>query len=452
MKKYSFQFLLCYALLGALTACGSSEVSTPESPKWLSAFDSACSSSAVTPLSPGVALYVDYSTCNKLGQDSKFFQALEPTFVKLSTAYFSIKGSNIESEDLNKQGVYERLRNINEVNYADLKKAVSMIADGSQESVLLTDGEYFTQSMAKGNENNPWLAEALKIWLMKGLDVHIFVEPYNETNNSKVYHKKRFYIIFTDDFKTNNVYSRIKKTVNIKSFPQIDEFRISTRSFQTNGIAQNHTEYNPILQCKSISNSNRYEIVDWNGCDWATIEQYIVNAVDSQTGDVLPNGDPIITLHTGKYSSSDCFQITTIGLKFYDINQEYADFYNAKEGGYELETYSQSFTDIPHFMLIDNDEFINNGDINIYFDRMWFTPDYLTGNPYNYFKVDVVIDSIRPAFDRHREKFTFESICNPNHQNESVVASIDQCLADDDIVEKIQSQVLYSIYIKSESK
>ena len=141
-------------------------------------------------------LYVDYSTCTKLGQNSTFFQALEPTFTQLTTNYYSIKGSYIKEENLQDSSVYLRLRNINEINYAELRLAAEQIANGNSEAVFLTDGEYFTQNTAKGHENDPWLTDALKKWILKGHDIHILSEPYVEGGR---FNKKRFYILFTDD-------------------------------------------------------------------------------------------------------------------------------------------------------------------------------------------------------------------------------------------------------------
>ena len=103
-------------------------------------------------------------------------------------------------------------------------------------------------------------------------------------------------------------------------------------------------------------------------------------------------------------------------------------------------------------MLIDEDEFKSHSNINIYFNRKWFDPNNLTGNPYNYFKIDIVITGVKSIFDHHREKFEFESICNIGNKNVSVATSIDQCLADHDAMDMTKDQVVYTIYVKSERK
>lgn len=446
LKWQKQNWLAAIVVTGVLCSCHSG-IPTPADTRYISDFHTTNFTSPVSCLDSGLVLYVDCSTCNKLGQNSTFFQALEPAFVNLATSYFSIKGTEIVEEDLN---VYSLLRNIQEVNYADLRKAAMQIANGTQEAVLLTDGEYFTQNMARGNENNPWLAEALKIWILKGYDIHIFAEPYDEVNRGKTYHKKRFYIIFTDDRKENNVYDRIVNTVDLDTFPDVDEFHLSISAPQMKGNGNNSAVYNRTLQCKA-QGYGTYEIADWYGCDWGTIEKYIINACDPETGEPLENGENIISLGMDRNSFGG-YRITDIDLKVYDINQEYADYYLAKENGTPAGHFDYDLAEIPNFMLIDKQEFAAHGNIDIYFNRLWFDPANLTGNPYNYFKLDILIKAAQPVFEHHREKFEFESICNPGHKNVSVAESIKQCLADADVRKSVTDQVAYTIYIKSESK
>lgn len=106
-----------------------------------------------------LTLYVDYSTCIALGQEAPFFQALVPSWTNAAKRFFAIKGSSIEEHSAD--STFLLLRNVSEVNYADIKTAAERITAGSTEAVLLTDGEYFQPSEAKGNINNPYLAEAL---------------------------------------------------------------------------------------------------------------------------------------------------------------------------------------------------------------------------------------------------------------------------------------------------
>lgn len=398
--------------------------------------------------SQSLALYVDYSTCTMLGQNSPFFQSLEPTFTQLATKYYSIKGSTIKEENLQDSTAYLRLRNIREVNYAELKQAADQIAAGNSESVLLTDGEYYTKNMAKGHDNDPWLADAFKTWILKGHDIHILSEPYVEGNR---FNKKRFYILFTDDRNPNNVYERILRTVDLTQFPKVDEFHISASHPQLRGNGDNCSSQNELLLSRS-KGYGTFEIEDWNGCDWKTIEGSLVNAYDEQTGLPLDNGAPIIQMGFNK-NSFGCYSVESLNLKVYDINQEYYTYYEARINGLAPVPVNYPLAaELDNFMEIDADEFKEHSIINIHFKKDWFDPDVLTGKPFNYFKIDISIGEIASIFGQHEEKFEFESISQQGTKNVSVASSIKQCLADDEVIQKMKGQVIYSIYIKSEKK
>jgi hypothetical protein len=392
-------------------------------------------------------LYVDYSTCCALGQNSQFFQDIAASLVSKTTAYYSIKGATIAKET---GDVYTLLRNINEVNYAELAKAANQMANVDEESVLLTDGEYYTPSIAKGHDNDPYLAGAFKTWILKGHDVYIISEPYLEPNNGQAYHKKRFYILFTDDRLPNNIHQRIARTVDLTKYPDVDEFHIAASHPQLKGNGNNCSTQNEILQSKSKGYGS-FEIEDWDGCDWKTIEDNLVNAVDENTGQPLPSGLPIIQMGLDK-NSFGCYRINELGIKVYDINQEYYNFYTSLENGEKVAPEKYELTELENFMQIDKKEFDKHSKINIGFNPDWFDPSVLTGKPYNYFKIDITVQNVQEIFSSHEDKFTFESICQPGSTNVSVASSIKQCLADADVINKMLGQTIYTIYVKSEQK
>lgn len=437
------------AFLGliSLTTCGGG-VPTPGDTKYLEEFHLVNFEPQEKYLQDGkLNLYVDYSTCNKLGQNSQFFQEIAASLVNKTSAYYSIKGSEIQKED---GDVYTLLRNIVEVNYAELANAAQMMAKGDCESVMITDGEYYTPSIAKGHDNDPYLANAFKAWILKGYDVHIISEPYIEPYNGRNFNKKRFYIMFTDDRMQNNIYERIRRTVDFTQFPDVDEFHISASHPQMKGNGNNSSTQNEILESKS-KGYGTFEIENWDGCDWKTIEDELVNAVDEETGEPLKNGTPIIQMGLDK-NSFGCYRIKSVDLKVYDINEEYNTYYEAKVNGENPGHQDYTLTEIENFMQIDSKEFEKHSKINISFNQEWFDPNVLTGKPYNYFKLDLAIGDVQSIFGQHEEKFEFESITQPGSKNVSVASSIKQCLADDKVLEKMRGQVVYSIYIKSEAK
>lgn len=450
MKKifpgFSISILCCLSIF--LLASCNKDITTPDDTKYLEEFHLANFEPNEKYLQENkLNLFVDYSTCNYLGQNSQFFQDIEASLVNKASAYYSIKGDQIKQE----QGdVYTLLRNIEEVNYAELAKAAQMMADDNCESVMITDGEYYTPSTAKGHDNDPYLADAFKKWILRGYDIHIISEPYIESYNGQNFNKKRFYIMFTDDRMQNNIYERIRRTVDFTQFPDVDEFHISASHPQMKGNGNNCSVQNEILESKS-KGFGTFEIEDWDGCDWKTIEDELVNGVDEKTGEPLKAGTPIIQMGLDK-NSFGCYRIKSINLKVYDINQEYSNYYEAKVNGEKPGRQDYTLSELENFMQIDSKEFEKHSKINISFNQDRFDPSVLSGKPYNYFKLDLSIGDVQSIFDLHEDKFEFESITKPGTKNVSVASSIKQCLADDKVLDKMREQVIYSIYIKSEAK
>ena len=160
-----------------------------------------------------LSLFVDYSNCIAKGMSSPFYQKMVSPLTAATKEYWSIKGKDIQKED---GKVFELLNNVKEEDYAALDNAINLMAERDGESVMLTDGELFTQTATKNNPNNPYMHAAFKKWLLKGHDIHIIAEPYQEVYKGQTFNKKRFYIIFTDDRLEGNIYSRISEVVNLE--------------------------------------------------------------------------------------------------------------------------------------------------------------------------------------------------------------------------------------------
>ena len=396
-----------------------------------------------------LALYVDCSTCIAMGQQSPFFQSLIPCWVNATKEYYSIKGSEIVKEE---DDTFSLLRSIKEVNYADLKTAVEMMAKSDHESVLLTDGEYYQQSIAKGNINNPYMANAFKEWLKKGHDIYFLTEPYVESNNGQCFNKKRFYILFTDTRLKGNIYDRIMQTVDLSLYKDVDIFHLSADhpSLLAEG---NSSTVNANLNA-SVKGFGNMEVQDWPISWEEGIEPLVVNAVDPNTGNALQNGDFISKGIKVDRNSFGGYRISKVVPKIYNINQEFTDFCSAKIAGEKI---GGKLEPMPqpqeNFVKMDEKEFTKHGVINLHFDTQMFTPDFvLNGSPYNFFKIDICVSEVQDMFSQFAHIFEFDSIDMPGQTNSSVAESIKQCLADPDIKGMITSCPIYSIYVKSSER
>lgn len=453
-KSLLFSTIGCVAfgiiLIEVITSCKSG-VQTPDNIKYMEEFHEQYFGTIVDPLEKdNLTLYVDYSTCMALGQHSSFFNALTPSFVDATKTYFSIEGKNIVEHDAD--STYTLLRTINETNYADLKTAADKMAVSKSESVLLTDGEYYQPNAAKGGIVNPYLTPALKKWLLRGHDVYMISEPYQEVNNGNTYNKKRFYILFTDKRLLGNIYDRIIQSSKLEDFPECEVFHLSADHPSLYGNENmSHSTINPSLTSQT-KGFGTYETQDWQITWKDAIEPMIVYAVNPKTGEPLPNGDYIAKGIKVDRNSLGAFRIENVSTKVYNINDPYFNFCNEKEAKVKP-TFDKSTIDsydIGNFIMIDNEEFKRHGNVVLYFDPMSYAPkQLLNGYPFNYLKVDICVDNVKPIFSQYEDKFTFESIDRPGEVNESVAASIKQCMTDPDIQTMVKKAPIYSIYIKS---
>lgn len=416
-----------------------------------------------------LALYVDYSTCIADAMNvptmSKFYMDIVPSLTNAARSYYSIKGNAITQEQ--SQDVYSLLRSVREVNYADLQTAANMIAEGNTEAVLLTDGEFYESGIAKSHVNDPYMAPAFEKWLTRGHDIYIFSEPYVETNNGRQFNKKRFYFLFTDSRLQDNIFSKIEKNVKIEDYPEVRYYHLTSNnpSLQINSETAKFNDCatpNDLLMCRPDAHGS-YEIEDWSNMDWKSIRNYIFNAYDQTTGDALPDGDVVITgLALDKNFQGGCYRIEDIDLKIYGLNQAYKDFvnslYNPDTGEpvspYEVaKTHPLSLTSAPNFMKLDKQEFADHGVINIYFDTQMFDPTILyDGDPYNYFKIDILVKDYSNNFSHNpmaEQIFSFDSIDIPGQNNTSIVESIKQAISKPAVSNMVKGKTIYSIYVRT---
>lgn len=436
--------------IGCLTGCCGGGTPTPESADKLAEFHEFYFEKQNEKLNPNaLALYVDYSNCIAMGQHSRFFQAFEPSLTASAKQYFAVKGKNIEPHAAD--STYALLRTIDNVPFADLKTAAERIANGNTEGVLLTDGEYYEPTVTKGNDNNPYLAEAFKTWLKKGHDIFIFVEPYEELVGARSVQKKRFYFLFTDQRLPDNIYNRVKQSVRLEDFPGTSEFHFSVRApflYSPDGKGMQPDE---LLSAKVIKAAGNYEVQDWEAGWEDDIEPILVNGEDEE-GKKLENGKPFETGLRVDLGGRRIIKKDHLTAKVSNVNQAYTDFCTAKEEKTQPEKEIEP-ADCEGFVKVADEKFSANGIVELTFAGDLYNPDEaLDGDPFNYTKIDLFATDISPMTNVYLPLFTFESLTHPGEQNVSVGASIEQCLINPEIKELILKTPIYTLYIKSNKR
>lgn len=432
----------------ALQGCCNSGIPTPPNDKHISEYHALTNKQEASDIEPGnLSLFVDYSNCIADGMASPFYQKMVSPLTAATKEYWSIKGNDISKEE---GSVYVLLNNIQNTNYAALDKAINQMASLNSESVLLTDGELFTQTATKNNPNNPYMHDAFKTWLLRGHDIHIIAEPYIETYNGRQFNKKRFYIIFTDDRIEGNVYHRIKQVVDFTESPEVDEFHLSGNYpwiVPTNGVASTPNA-NIAANVKSYGN---FEVQEWP-LSWENITAIIANAFDEE-GNPLKNGDKLIGGLKINRNAFGCYRISDIGIRVSNINESYNILYDALEQGQSGQGLYFKEYPIEKFVILDSDEFKRHSSVDIYFDINNFAPNKnteLNGCLNNYFKIDIYIKNIENILENNIDIFNFDSLTSPGQNNISISESLKNCVFDPELTNKLKGKVLYTIYVKSE--
>ena len=430
-----------------LTGCGN-ETATPEEAKEIPNFHQFYFENQQAALTPNqLALYVDYSNCIAMGQHSRFFQAFEPSLTASAKQYFAIKGKNIEPHSVD--STYALLRTIDNVPFADLKTAAERIANGNTEGVLLTDGEYYEPTVTKGNDNNPYLAEAFKTWLKKGHDIFIFVEPYEELVGARSVQKKRFYFLFTDQRLPDNIYDRVKQSVRLEDFPGTSEFHFSVRVPFLYSPDGKGFQPNKHLIADVLKTTGYYEVQEWKAAWKDKVESKLLKAKDKDG--TVRDGKPFETGLRVDRNVLGGYRIERLAAKVYNVNQEYTKFCSAKNK--EKLSKEMAWDECKDFVKVNDKQFAAKDSVELTFAGQKYKPKkVLNGAPFNYTKIDLFATEIRPMTEVYMPLFTFESLTHPGQKNVSVGASIQQCLIDPEIKEKILNTPIYTLYIKSKKR
>ena len=165
ISKFTLLFILLGVIIISLSVASCHKDNVPSDTKYLDKFHEITTETEELDLTPAdLSLFVDYSNCIAKGMQSAFYQRMISPLTASTKHYWSIKGNQISEEPLSdsSKGVYYLLNNVNETDYAALDKAIEQMANSNSESVMLTDGELFTQTATKNNPNNPYMHAAFK--------------------------------------------------------------------------------------------------------------------------------------------------------------------------------------------------------------------------------------------------------------------------------------------------
>lgn len=394
-------------------------------------------SSSIKPsqtLNKNVDLFVDYSTCVKDAvSNSVFFASIRPriTGIKPITLY-SIKGKVIDTFSSNNDSINLELNKITEILYANIELAVERICNSNNQSILITDGEYWTKPEGERTDL-PYMKQPFIKWLNKGFSIHVISETYEEKSSVK----KRFYFFFTDDKLKDNIYSEVSKAENFNS-PGVSFFTL-TNSDAT--IIRNVNTVDDQLEF-TVDTSGKFDFVKIDS-PWKDIKEFVQYVQDDEEESEKENEHG--TSHNGHHLFKDIkirskelanFKIEDIDIKAYSYTDVYLDSIHS----------NNLVKEIPKGFILDNETFKKAGDISIKISDD--LGQFLETDKENLIRLDIVLKEIKlkPV---PTDLFTWKSINKPT-DNVSVYESVKQALDNPDTNPMKQNNgIIYTVFIKT---
>lgn len=401
-------------------------------------------------LQQSTVLYLDHSTCViDAVQNSEVFKAVRPNLGQYCDTLRLIKSDSFESIPLNRKEnkVSEVLETINtDISFADIRSAVFNICNDNQQAILISDCESYANGRFLDLE--PYMSEPLKEWLGKGHSIYIITEPYKEKYKGKVYDKKRFYIIFTDD----NLQAPISNVVKAEIQNFIED-GVCTWFKMTNSDIGVESPKNDMINNNltfNVDYLNGFELITLDD-SWDAIREYVMKL--DKYGEPVPQekSEPLISniiLNNGEnYKISD-IQIVATNITTKYISK---DTIAADNLGMDISTINPTEINISDGFILDKEAFESNK-LNVMLTDKIFTDGHLLDKNYggNLIRLDFVITQIE-LNAMNPDDFEWQSLWSPNNAI-CVSKSIDNALRDVNVIPTAPNRrVIHTIFIKTAS-
>lgn len=446
------------------------------------------------------AVYLDYSSGLKVAfADAKTLQFYELFInsLKISTVdFYEVDKLDVtEIKNLDKTELYKKVKESERFSgiNAPLDKAVSQIVEFDKEAVFITDGELWDN----GERDDPWAREQFEQWLVAGNAIDFFVTDHSDAGKTK----HLFYMFFIPKSKINdknNISQQflfyLTNSVEAKELVYI-QFSFSTNTYKlvqeyatevSGGINENaaHDETTYINKGQTLG----FEYLDIM-MKWKDMMEYIQYSYDDM-GNQIKGGDPVLNKLYIETSGLEFYTIEELGIKVYDIRNDFEKFKVIKEGlanpptfvldeagnvlldeqnkkivdcpgQYEaydefgnliLDTNFVASTSLPEINEVfnfDNETFMNNfseegrGEVVIKFHEN-FDGSQISSETENLFRVDVYLKTVTPnTTNPNLEKFIWEG--KQVDKNRSIYNSILGALN----AANPQGEVIYTFYIRT---
>jgi len=382
-------------------------------------------------LNSGVDLFIDYSTCvAEAVRSSDFFSHIRPRITGLNPVLYSIKGDAIDSVSSNKDIINQEISLIKEISYSNLEAAGQIICTGNDQAILVTDGEYWTVGAGERTDL-AYLKDPFIKWLVRGFDIYVYIEDYEERYFGQLYSKKRFYFLFTDDKLANNIYQELNKAFIVSPLSEsLHLIKLSNTDIQIS----NHLTVFPDLDSKVITDKDftAIEILS----DWESLDEFVLYAKDPESGSSVPGGTYLVRGLKMTSDPGSSYSYPELSIKVYNVSQSYLN--NEKA--------DLSACEIQDFFILDEELYKSNGEIGIKLSEDYYNS--LNAETENLLRIDIFAKKTDKNIQRN--DFEWKSMSKAG-TNSSVFESVLQTVDNASVDPSFNHQVLYTIYLKTGS-
>lgn len=397
-------------------------------------------------LQPTTILYIDHSTCViDARQNSKVYKALKGQLGLYSDTLCLIKGTVFEKipntdKNPNSTDVYNAIDAIGQdIPFTNIGQAVKNICESNTQAILITDCEYFDQN-GRNQDGFPYLSGSFKEWIKKGHTIYTIVEPYKEKFRGKMFDKKRFYFIFSDDRMEAPISQNILNEV--KPLLQDSVCKLFKLTNSDIVIKQNKDMVDSNL-APTVENLQGFDFVEISD-DWKSISEFVM-AID-ENGNAIEGQNALPLLKDIEFIEGENYIINDIDIVATNITSQYKALDDT--------TIARKDIDMSECFRLDK-KALKDNKLNVYLTDKIFDSDkeYITdpnGFGGNLIRLDFVIKTVGLKPNFNFDMFTWQSLWSPDKAT-CVAKSIDNVLHDIEIAPTANDRkTIHTVFLKTE--
>lgn len=398
-------------------------------------------------LQPTTILYIDHSTCViDARQNSKVFKSLIGQLGLYSDTLCLIKGTSFEKipntdKKPTSTDVYNAINAIGQdIPFTNIGQAVKNICESNSQAILITDCEYFDQN-GRNQDGFPYLSGSFKDWIRKGHTIYAIVEAYKEKFKGKMFDKKRFYFIFSDD--------RMKAPISQNLLNEVKPLLLDSvckvyKLTNSDIIVKSSKDMVDSNLTATVEDFSKFEFIDISD-DWKSISQFVMGI--DENGQPIQGQSALPLLKNIEFSDGEDYTINDVDIVATNITSAYKAL--------DDKTIPRKDIDMSECFKLDK-KVLQSHKLNVYLTEKIFNADknYISDpDKYggNLIRLDFVVSKVGLQSNFNYDTFTWQSLWSPDKAI-CVAKSIENVLHDVEIAPTCNDRkIIHTVFLRTEA-